>query len=146
MLFSAGCPHCKNAVPHFITAAETFKEDRKVRHNLMKENFPYQLIILLFIPAFLIFFLFLSGAVIRDSPVLMAQNLSEFFHISCLLPPLFHILMQTFNFQFLILQFKISNICSTCSIQYVNRHLLFMCLSSRIFVAQCRYSNFSTPY
>lgn len=40
LLFSAGCPHCKNAVPHFITAAETFKEDRKVRHNLMKKNLP----------------------------------------------------------------------------------------------------------
>lgn len=26
----AGCPHCKNAVPHFTTAAELFKEDRKV--------------------------------------------------------------------------------------------------------------------
>lgn len=25
-----GCPHCKNSVPHFTTAAELFKEDRKV--------------------------------------------------------------------------------------------------------------------
>ncbi|XP_035767160.1 protein disulfide-isomerase A5 [Neolamprologus brichardi] len=25
-----GCPHCKNAVPHFTTAAELFKEDRKI--------------------------------------------------------------------------------------------------------------------
>lgn len=29
-LCQTGCPHCKNAIPHFTTAAEVFKEDRKV--------------------------------------------------------------------------------------------------------------------
>ncbi|MED6277983.1 Protein disulfide-isomerase A5 [Characodon lateralis] len=29
-LTNKGCPHCKNAVPHFTTAAELFKEDRKI--------------------------------------------------------------------------------------------------------------------
>ncbi len=37
LLFSPGCPHCKNAVPHFTTAAELFKEDRKVSLNTIKE-------------------------------------------------------------------------------------------------------------
>uniref|UniRef100_A0A668AT76 Protein disulfide isomerase family A, member 5 n=1 Tax=Myripristis murdjan TaxID=586833 RepID=A0A668AT76_9TELE len=30
MFYAPWCPHCKNAVPHFTTAAELFKEDRKV--------------------------------------------------------------------------------------------------------------------
>uniref|UniRef100_A0A3Q2QRV3 Protein disulfide isomerase family A, member 5 n=1 Tax=Fundulus heteroclitus TaxID=8078 RepID=A0A3Q2QRV3_FUNHE len=29
MFYAPWCPHCKNAVPHFTTAAELFKEDRK---------------------------------------------------------------------------------------------------------------------
>ncbi|KAI3356075.1 hypothetical protein L3Q82_017338 [Scortum barcoo] len=30
MFYAPWCPHCKNAVPHFTTAAELFKEDRKI--------------------------------------------------------------------------------------------------------------------
>uniref|UniRef100_A0A7N6BNC9 Thioredoxin domain-containing protein n=1 Tax=Anabas testudineus TaxID=64144 RepID=A0A7N6BNC9_ANATE len=30
MFYAPWCPHCKNTVPHFTTAAELFKEDRKI--------------------------------------------------------------------------------------------------------------------
>ncbi|KAL3055903.1 hypothetical protein OYC64_018579 [Pagothenia borchgrevinki] len=30
MFYAPWCPHCKNSVPHFTTAAELFKEDRKI--------------------------------------------------------------------------------------------------------------------
>uniref|UniRef100_A0A665WHT2 Protein disulfide-isomerase A5 n=1 Tax=Echeneis naucrates TaxID=173247 RepID=A0A665WHT2_ECHNA len=30
MFYAPWCPHCKNAVPHFTTAADLFKEDRKI--------------------------------------------------------------------------------------------------------------------
>uniref|UniRef100_A0A9J8D4Z5 Protein disulfide-isomerase A5 n=2 Tax=Cyprinus carpio TaxID=7962 RepID=A0A9J8D4Z5_CYPCA len=32
MFYAPWCPHCKNAVPHFTTAAELFKEDRKIAY------------------------------------------------------------------------------------------------------------------
>lgn len=70
MLFSAGCPHCKNAVPHFITAAETFKEDRKVRRNLMKKNFPLVSVLVSVLTL-------LSGAITRHTPSLIDWNLPE---------------------------------------------------------------------
>lgn len=88
MPFSAGCPHCKNAVPHFSTAAETFKEDRKVRHHLMK-NFPYRFHFL----SLLCFF----G---RRSPSLIAYILPELFSRSCLSMPS-NIVMLLFSSPFL---------------------------------------------
>uniref|UniRef100_G3N8K2 Protein disulfide-isomerase A5 n=1 Tax=Gasterosteus aculeatus aculeatus TaxID=481459 RepID=G3N8K2_GASAC len=30
MFYAPWCPHCKNAVPHFSTAAEVFRDDRKI--------------------------------------------------------------------------------------------------------------------
>uniref|UniRef100_A0A8C7MTY8 Protein disulfide isomerase family A, member 5 n=1 Tax=Oncorhynchus kisutch TaxID=8019 RepID=A0A8C7MTY8_ONCKI len=32
MFYAPWCPHCKNAVPHFTTAADLFKEDRKIAY------------------------------------------------------------------------------------------------------------------
>ncbi|XP_042640335.1 LOW QUALITY PROTEIN: protein disulfide-isomerase A5 [Tyto alba] len=32
MFYAPWCPHCKNAIPHFTTAAEVFKEDRKIAY------------------------------------------------------------------------------------------------------------------
>uniref|UniRef100_A0A1A8FWA8 Protein disulfide-isomerase A5 n=2 Tax=Nothobranchius korthausae TaxID=1143690 RepID=A0A1A8FWA8_9TELE len=32
MFYAPWCPHCKSAVPHFTTAAELFKEDRKIAY------------------------------------------------------------------------------------------------------------------
>ncbi|TRY84850.1 hypothetical protein DNTS_002288 [Danionella cerebrum] len=32
MFYAPWCPHCKNAVPHFTTAADIFKEDRKIAY------------------------------------------------------------------------------------------------------------------
>ncbi|KAM8933475.1 protein disulfide-isomerase A5 [Pelodytes ibericus] len=32
MFYAPWCPHCKNAVPHFTTAADTYKEDRKIAY------------------------------------------------------------------------------------------------------------------
>ncbi|XP_054827326.1 protein disulfide-isomerase A5 [Eublepharis macularius] len=32
MFYAPWCPHCKNSIPHFTTAAELFKEDRKIAY------------------------------------------------------------------------------------------------------------------
>uniref|UniRef100_A0A8B9GGS6 Protein disulfide-isomerase A5 n=1 Tax=Amazona collaria TaxID=241587 RepID=A0A8B9GGS6_9PSIT len=32
MFYAPWCPHCKNTIPHFTTAAEVFKEDRKIAY------------------------------------------------------------------------------------------------------------------
>ncbi|XP_066543542.1 protein disulfide-isomerase A5 [Amia ocellicauda] len=32
MFYAPWCPHCKNAVPHFTTAADLFKDDRKIAY------------------------------------------------------------------------------------------------------------------
>uniref|UniRef100_A0A8C6LES3 Protein disulfide isomerase family A member 5 n=1 Tax=Nothobranchius furzeri TaxID=105023 RepID=A0A8C6LES3_NOTFU len=32
MFYAPWCPHCKSAIPHFTTAAELFKEDRKIAY------------------------------------------------------------------------------------------------------------------